>query len=568
MINTTDLRAKAKVAVQNVEGHNFASLKNKMLTAVLLLSIIFSSVKIIQAQTPAIPDPGHDWPEVGNVLVSTAQGGTGLISIGASNQILGVDPTGTNLEYKTLDKAFVGLSNVEDTALSTWAGTANITTLGTIITGDWNGTSIDDAYITSATTWNAKEPALPLGAVTEYFAGDKTLKTLDTLAVPENGNLYYTQARFDSALATKSTTDLIEGANLYYTDARADARIALLKGLPAGLAELDGSGKIPTSQLPALAISDTSVVADEPAMLALTAEIGDVAVRIDLNKSFILTANDPTQALNWQELLTPTDTVLSVNGKTGVATLNSSDVGLGSVENTALSGWAGTANITTLGTILSGIWNGTNIDLAHGGTNANLTAVNGGIAWSDATGMQISAAGNAGDILTSGGAGAPVWSALPTMYEVSTVKAATVATAAKAATTVLITPLYIPAEITVNQMRLRVTTILGAAGDVGVYDSAGTLVLNGGAGSVTTPIGVKTVAPVQVGAARTLSPGQYYVAVTWNAATGVIAGAIMGAGSINRSGTITLVGGAVLPASITPASIVNGTYLYAVSLNN
>ena len=39
-------------------------------------------------------------------------------------------------------------------------------------------------------------------------------------------NLYYTQARFDSAFAAKSTTDLTEGTNLYYTDARADARIS------------------------------------------------------------------------------------------------------------------------------------------------------------------------------------------------------------------------------------------------------------------------------------------------------------------------------------------------------
>lgn len=42
------------------------------------------------------------------------------------------------------------------------------------------------------------------------------------------------------------------------------------------------------------------------------------------------------------------------------------DVGLGNVENTALSTWAGSTNITTLGTITSGVWNGTAI------ANANL----------------------------------------------------------------------------------------------------------------------------------------------------------------------------------------------------
>lgn len=34
--------------------------------------------------------------------------------------------------WQTLDKTSVGLSNVENTALSTWAGSTNITTLGTV----------------------------------------------------------------------------------------------------------------------------------------------------------------------------------------------------------------------------------------------------------------------------------------------------------------------------------------------------------------------------------------------------------------------------------------------------
>ena len=56
----------------------------------------------------------------------------------------------------TLAKADIGLGNVENTALSTWAGSGNITTLGTIGTGVWQGTAIGDTYISSAATWNAK----------------------------------------------------------------------------------------------------------------------------------------------------------------------------------------------------------------------------------------------------------------------------------------------------------------------------------------------------------------------------------------------------------------------------
>jgi hypothetical protein len=89
---------------------------------------------------------------------------------------------------------------------------------------------------------------------------------------------------------------------------------------------------------PTLVITDTFVVSSQAAMLALTtAEKGDVAVRTDLNKTFILT-DDPYSTLgNWQELLTPTDSVTSVAGRTGVVTLTSTDVGLGNVENKSSS---------------------------------------------------------------------------------------------------------------------------------------------------------------------------------------------------------------------------------------
>lgn len=96
---------------------------------------------------------------------------------------------------------------------------------------------------------------------------------------------------------------------------------------------LDGSGKLNTSVLPAIAITDTFVVANQTAMLALTAEVGDIAVRTDLNKSFILKTAGASVLANWQELLTPTDVVTSVAGKTGIVTLVASDVGLGNVTN-------------------------------------------------------------------------------------------------------------------------------------------------------------------------------------------------------------------------------------------
>lgn len=50
--------------------------------------------------------------------------------------------------------------------------------------------------------------------------------------------------------------------------------------------------------------------------------------------------------------------------KTDLA-LSASDIGLANVENTALSTWAGSTNLTTLGTITSGTWAGTDVTFAR-----------------------------------------------------------------------------------------------------------------------------------------------------------------------------------------------------------
>lgn len=76
-------------------------------------------------------------------------GGTGLTSI---TTLLNQNTTATD----------VGLSNVENTALSSWVGSSSITTLGNISTlgtvsaGTWQGAAIADSYIASESTWNGK----------------------------------------------------------------------------------------------------------------------------------------------------------------------------------------------------------------------------------------------------------------------------------------------------------------------------------------------------------------------------------------------------------------------------
>lgn len=93
---------------------------------------------------------------------------------------------------------------------------------------------------------------------------------------------------------------------------------------------LGAGGKLSEAVIPAIAITDTFVVDSQAAMLALKAQQGDVAVRTDVNKTFILKVAPATTLANWVELETPTDAVTSVNGLTGAVTLTTSEVAEGS----------------------------------------------------------------------------------------------------------------------------------------------------------------------------------------------------------------------------------------------
>ena len=63
-------------------------------------------------------------------------------------------------------KTDLSLNNVENTALSTWTGTSNIATVGTIGTGTWNGTAVDVSYLAS----NAKTQAIMFAVSDEATA--------------------------------------------------------------------------------------------------------------------------------------------------------------------------------------------------------------------------------------------------------------------------------------------------------------------------------------------------------------------------------------------------------------
>lgn len=224
----------------------------------------------------------------------------------------------------TTDALAEGIANLYFTEARALAAVATIT-------GQPNGVAALGA--------DGKVPAEQLPAIDTFppQAGNagKFLSTDGTDVSWEEVIAGVTSVNGESGAVTLDTSDIAEGANLYHTDSRVDARITAQKAQPSGLATLDASGKVPQAQIPAVAIVDTYVVASQAAMLALGAqgaETGDVAVRTDIQKSFILKGTSPAVLGDWQELLSPTDAVQSVNGQQGTVVLSTDNVAEGSTN--------------------------------------------------------------------------------------------------------------------------------------------------------------------------------------------------------------------------------------------
>lgn len=79
-----------------------------------------------------------------NYFAGAMQFDTAAAAVGYVWKATDVDGNG---DWATITKTDVGLGNVENTTLSTWSGATNITTLGTIATGTWNGSVITNAYL-------------------------------------------------------------------------------------------------------------------------------------------------------------------------------------------------------------------------------------------------------------------------------------------------------------------------------------------------------------------------------------------------------------------------------------
>lgn len=182
----------------------------------------------------------------------------------------------------TLTKTDIGLGNVDDTSdANKPVSTATQTAL--------------NLKENSANKSNAA-----LGTSTTLFPTQSSVKTYvdNAIAALPTQSFLLARANHTGTQAISTVNGLQSGL---------DAKINLVEKAAAnGVATLGADGKIPNGQLPSIALTETFVVASQSAMLALsTAEMGDVAIRTDIQKSFILQQAPASTLANWIELLSP-----------------------------------------------------------------------------------------------------------------------------------------------------------------------------------------------------------------------------------------------------------------------
>jgi hypothetical protein len=140
----------------------------------------------------------------------------------------------------------------------------------------------------------------------------------------------------------------------------AQSQVTGLADTLAGKADLVG-GVVPSAQIPAIAITTfLGSVANQAAMLALTGELGDFAIRTDTGTHWVITGPTPTQLSSWTQLPSSGGAVSSVNSQTGAVTLSAANVGalatssnlsdLGNVGTARTNLGLGTAAVTNTGT--------------------------------------------------------------------------------------------------------------------------------------------------------------------------------------------------------------------------
>jgi len=179
---------------------------------------------------------------------------------------------------------------------------------------------------------NLTKSDVGLANVDNTSDADKPISTATQSALDlKQDNLGFTPENVANKSSSTSlgTSDILyptQNAVKSYVDSGLSEKIdSTREGQPNGIATLDSTGKVPSTQLPSYV--DDVIEAADFASLPLTGETGKIYVTLDSNICYRWSGSAYVQITS--------GAVASVNGQTGIVVLTKSDVGLGNVDNTS-----------------------------------------------------------------------------------------------------------------------------------------------------------------------------------------------------------------------------------------
>jgi hypothetical protein len=560
-------------------------------------------------------------------VISDATQAALLLKENLSNKSTNVTTDATsNVKYPTVNAIKTYVDTRVDAAVLAAGGVpmANSTTLGTIqMTGDLGGTG------TSPTVPGLllKEPLITSLPVTKGGTGITSYTTGNFIAAATSTTLQQltpTQVKANLGLDLINNTSDLGKPISTLTQNALDTKIDITqKAAINGVATLDGTGKIPSNQIPAISFSSVDVLPLASDMTALSgAVVGSIAIITGDGKNYVLSQTPASVLSNWKELISAPSPVLSVNTKIGNITLTKADISLSNVDNTTdLLKPLSTATINAL-LLKEDKTNKSNDGTLAGASSTKYTTENAVKTYVD-TKVPAYSSANGNNVLTvNAGGTATLWQPAPsgggTVTGVSVIGNSGITASVGSSTTSPLITLGLGA-ITPSSINMagNITTTgnistgnITATGTISAPNISGsttgvntgdqTITLSGdmtgsGTGAIATTIGANKVSYSKMQAMTagkllgsgasgtavseiTLGAGLSFTGTTLNATGGgtgtvtgvsvVTANGISGTATSTATPAITLSLGAITPTSVAATGYINGTNVTGTAVNS
>ncbi len=174
----------------------------------ILDNTIDLTTKVYNVSTTNVPEGTNQYYTNSRFNTSLGTKTTDDLTQGSTNKYYATSLFNTDLATKTTDNLTEGSTNKyfsQTLARNSVSATTPLnynssSGIFSIALAD----SLTNGYLSSTdwNTFNDKQSLITAGTTAQYYRGDKTFQTLDTLAVPENTNFYHTNARTIASLLT------------------------------------------------------------------------------------------------------------------------------------------------------------------------------------------------------------------------------------------------------------------------------------------------------------------------------------------------------------------------------